>query len=528
MPSRRQFVGSSASALAWTAWPVHRPLRPRADIVLRNGTILDGTGVPGFEADLSVTAGRISAIGRGLPAGSEEIDCRDLVIAPGFVDIHSHGDGSLAQDPLAESLVRQGVTTIVVGQDGSGWRDDATLDRFDRLRPAVNVASMIGLGSLRGDVIGGADRPPTDAELQRMVARVESALAAGACGVSTGLEYTPGGYAATEELIALARPAARRRLPYASHLRNEDDRLLEALEEASSVATGAGCPLQVSHLKAQGPRNWGRMGDALSLLERLRNRGVDAGFDVYPYTAYQTGLTNLFPLWSREGGSARFLERVVGSDGARIRAETLAKVELIGGWNSVLISGVQADADRDVQGRRLGDLSGERAMDPYRLTLDLLTRNEGNVGMVGFAMSEENVERALAHPLSVVCSDGGAFATSGPARRGHPHPRGLGTFPRILGHYVRGRGVLSLSQAVHKMTASPAARVRLGDRGRLAVGLPADLVAFNPETVTDRATFTDPFQYPDGIPLVLVNGTVALRDGARGPRAGRALRPAPA
>jgi N-acyl-D-amino-acid deacylase len=310
-------------------------------------------------------------------------------------------------------------------------------------------------------------------------------------------------------------------------MRNEDDRLLDSLDEAIAVAAGAGCRLQVAHLKAQGPRNWGRMDDALGRLESARRSGLDAAFDVYPYTAYQTGLTNLFPLWSRDGGTAAFLARL--DDPAvqgRVREETLAKVELIGGWNSVLISGVRAAGDSAAQGRRLDDLARELGAEPYRLATDLLRRSDGQVGMVGFAMSEENVERALAHPLSMVCSDGGAVALDGPARRGHPHPRSLGSFPRVLGHYVRDRRVFPLAEAVHKMTGRPAARVRLADRGRIAVGMAADLVAFDPATVADRASYTDPFQYPAGIRLVVVNGAVTLRDQVRSDAGtGRGLRP---
>ena len=527
MPTRRDFLTTGAAALAWTRLP--RPGNgPSADLVLRRAAVFDGTGQPAFEADVAVAAGRITAVGARLAdRGTEEIDLAGLALAPGFIDIHSHGDGSLTEDARAESVIRQGVTTIVVGQDGSSRRVGSFLDDIEsRIRPAVNVASMVGLGSVRGEVVGPDDRPATADELARMVAIVEQALADGACGASTGLEYTPGGFATRDELIALSRPLAARRLPYSTHLRNEDDRLLDALDEAVAVAAGAGCPLQVAHLKAQGPRNWGRMDDAFGRIEIARRAGTDAAFDVYPYVAYQTGLTNLFPIWSRDGGTDVFLRRLDDPAVAgRIREETLAKVDLIGGWNSVLISGVRAPADSAVEGRRLGDLSAARAADPYQLTVELLRRSEGQVGMVGFAMSEENVERALAHPLSMVCSDGAAVAVDGPARRGHPHPRSLGSFPRVLGHYVRDRRVMPLAEAIHKMTARPAARVHVSDRGRIAAGLAADLVAFNPATVADRATYTDPFQYPAGIRLVLVNGAVTLRDGERtAARAGRGLR----
>jgi N-acyl-D-amino-acid deacylase len=527
MPTRRAFLESGLAAALLprvSALPRKRPAD--VDLVLRGGAVLDGRGAAAVEADVAITGDRIVRIGRRLAErGAEEIDARGLAVAPGFVDIHSHGDGSLDEDPRAESVIRQGVTTIIVGQDGSSRDPDRVRALVEQSRPAVNVATMVGLGGVRGAVVGSVQRAPTAIELARMVGMVEAALQAGACGVSSGLEYTPGGFASVDELIALARPLAPRGLPYSTHLRNEDDRLLESLEEAVAVARGAGCGLQVSHLKAQGPRNWSKLGDALALLERAAAGGTNTGFDVYPYVAYQTSLTNLFPLWSREGGFAAFQTRLADAGtGPRIRAETLAKVELLGGWNNVMISG--APEDREAEGARVGDLAGTRGADPYRLVVDLLARSGGRVGMVGFAMSEANVERALAHPRAIVCSDGGAFAVEGPARVGHPHPRSLGTFPRVLGRYVRERRTLSLEDAVRKMTSRPAARVRLGDRGVLEPGAAADLVVFDPASVVDHATFEEPFQYPAGIPLVIVNGRITLRDGERLDRAGRALRPA--
>jgi N-acyl-D-amino-acid deacylase len=310
-------------------------------------------------------------------------------------------------------------------------------------------------------------------------------------------------------------------------MRNEDDRLIEAIEESIAVSRGAGCPLQISHLKTQGPRNWPKLEKVFLLIDAARAARTDIAFDRYPYVAYATGLTNLFPVWSRDGGTERFLARV--SDAAtasKIRQETLAKVELIGGWDNVQISGVRAAEDRDAEGKRLGAYAASRGLEPYEATIGLLTRSNGAVGMLGHAMSEENLEKILAHPLGMVCSDGGGFAIDGPTRRGSPHPRGAGTFPRVLGRYVRERKALTLQQAIRKMTSQPAARIRLMDRGRIAQGKAADVVIFDPATVADRATFDAPFQYPAGINVVFVNGVVALRDGQRSRSgSGRAVRP---
>jgi N-acyl-D-amino-acid deacylase len=310
-------------------------------------------------------------------------------------------------------------------------------------------------------------------------------------------------------------------------MRNEDDRLLDSIDESIEVARLARCPLQISHLKTQGPRNWGKLDEVFRRIDQARSAGMDVAFDRYPYIAYQTGLTNLFPVWSRDGGTAAFFRRLDDPATAdRIRRETLAKIELIGGWDNVLISSVARGGDSSAEGKRLGALAAAKGAEPYDTTVALLRGSNGSVGMVGFAMSEENLERILAHPLGMVCSDGGAFATEGASRRGSPHPRGLGTFTRVLGRYVRERKALTLEQAVRKMSALPASRIRLADRGRLATRLAADIVVFDPATVADKATFEEPFQYPEGIRAVVVNGRVALRDGERtGQAYGRALRP---
>ena len=534
--TRRSFLSQGSSALiALACAPAVITRRDDHDIVVRGGTAFDGSGAEGRELDIAVNEGRITAMaGRIRDRGRAEIDARGLAVAPGFIDVHSHADSSLAEDWRAESVIRQGITTIVAGADGgsraTGAEDRSFTELFatwDRLKPGCNVASMVGLGTVRGAVIGNDDRPATADEIARMRAMVERALADGACGASSGLEYTPGAFASREELAALCRPLAARGLVYATHMRNEDDRLLDSIDESLYVARTAGCGLQVSHLKTQGPRNWDKLDEAFRRLTDARTAGMNVAFDRYPYIAYSTGLTNLFPVWSRDGGIQAFLQRLTNDDTrGRIREETLAKVELIGGWGNVQISSVRSPEDRAAEGKRLGAWAAASGTEPYEAAVGLLRRSEGSVGMLGFAMSEENLERILAHPLGMVCTDGGGFAVDGPTRRGSPHPRGAGTFARVLGRYVRERKALSLPDAIRKMTSMPASRVRLADRGRLAPGLVADIVVFDAARIADTATFENPFQYPVGISAVIVNGAVALLQGERSTSgSGRAVRP---
>jgi len=555
---RRAFVGESAALLAMLAIrrtpALHLPGCKRYDVLIRNGTVFDGTGASGVEADVALIGGRIAAVGRRLGEDATVvIDARGLAVAPGFIDIHSHADGTMFKDPRVESVIRQGVTTVVVGQDGSSHEPsradtDAArhgvtsagtatgktigdfLQQVDTLPSSVNVASMVGLGTVRHVIVGDVDRPATEAELAQMVALVETALASGACGASSGLEYVPGIFASREELIALCRPLASRGLRYATHMRNEDDRLVESVEEAIAIAHGARCGLEISHLKCEGQRNWGKLDAVFARVAEARHGGMDATFDAYPYEAYQTGLDNLFPKWSKDGGTDALLARLADPAATdKLRGAVLEKIDLLGGWNNVMISSVSDSTDHAVEGQRLGAYAASRGADPYVATVGLLTRSHGHVGMVGFAMNEDDIARILSHPVCTVCSDGGAFAVDGPAHVAQPHPRGLGTFPRILGRYVRERHVLTLEQAIHKMTGLTASRVQLGDRGRLAAGMAGDVVVFDPATVTDRATYTDPFQYPEGIHVVLVNGQVTLRDGQRSEqRYGRGLKPRPA
>ena len=531
--SRRDFLATGSALAAGVALgaPAIVAQPAQFDLVVRGGEVFDGSlGAP-RTGDVAIRGSRIVAVGPRIAGRTrDEVDARGLAVSPGFVDIHSHGDGSLGEDPRAESVIRQGITTIIAGQDGSSrGRDPGAIAEWRRttqaLAPSCNLATMIGLGSVRGAVVGDDDRPATAAELQRMVGMVRRALQEGAVGASSGLEYTPGAFASEAELIALCRPLAARRLVYATHMRNEDDRLLDSIRESIAVARGARCGLQISHLKTQGPRNWDKLDEVFATVDSARRGGLDIAFDRYPWIAYQTGLTNLFPVWSRDGGTAAFLRRLDDpSTNGRIKQEALAKVELIGGWDNVMIASVRDATDRAAEGKRLGQYAASLGGDPYDVTVAMLKRNQGSVGMVGFAMSEENLDRILHHPLGMVCSDGGAYAVDGPTRRGSPHPRGGGSFPRVIARYVRERKALTLPEAIHKMTALPASRVRLADRGRIAPGMAADVIVFDANTFADTATYEQPFQYPVGLSLVVVNGRVALRGGTReGKGEGRAL-----
>jgi len=554
---RRDFLACGTAGLAGRAGlgqpaaPWVAASRNRQTLVVRNGTLYDGTGGPPRTGDIAIDGDRIATVGEVAATGAVEIDARGMAVAPGFIDIHSHADLSLLVNPRAESRVRQGVTLEIVGQDGSSigpWSDGAFeltrdryrrdfdveidfrdvggfLDRIDRERPAVNVASMVGHGAIRGLVVGGADRPATASEIERMRALVREALVGGAVGLSTGLEYTPGSFADRDELVALASELRGTIYPYASHMRNEDDRLLAALEEALHVGRVARVAVQVSHLKAQGERNHWKADAAFAAIEAARAAGVDVHFDRYPYIAYATGLSNLFPASARAGGTARFLARLADPETApALERACRDKIALLGSWDAVQISRI-GGSNAYARGRRLGELAAERGEDPYALTVRLLREAGGSVGMIGFGMSEDNTERMLSHPLGMVCSDGGAYAPYGPLSRSSPHPRGYGSFPRVLGYYVRERRAMTLEAAVHKMSGLPARKLGLGDRGVLRAGAVADVVVFDPDAVRDRADFDNPHQYPDGIPHVVVSGVHTIRDGEQsGQMGGRAVR----
>lgn len=551
--NRRTFVWSGgAVAVGGLAAPglILGSKTGRADLVLRGAEVFDGTGAPSRLLDVAVTGDRITAVGDGLAPGTAELDLTGLALAPGFIDIHAHTDLSLFVEPRAESRIRQGVTLDVTGQDGSSilWGERQALERdagyrerygvglgfrdlagfFDRLErepAAVNVASMVGHGSVRGLVVGFDDRPATESEVERMRGLVREALSQGAVGLSSGLEYTPGSFADLRELVGLAEVLREHRLPYASHIRNEDDQLLAAVEECLQVGRMAGVPVQLSHLKAQGERNYWKAEAALAALEAARAGGVEVDFDRYPYIAYATGLSNLFPAALRAGGGSAFLGRLTDAATApEMERAARDKVALLGDWDAVQITSAP-DAVRWAQGRRLGALARERDADPYALAVELLLAGGGSVGMIGYGMDEGNTARLLAHPLAMVCSDGGSYAPYGPLSAAQPHPRAYGSFPRLLGHYVREVGALSLADAIHKITARPAQKLRLVDRGMIRVGAFADLVAFDPATVADGATFEAPHQYPVGVEHVVVNGAVTIRHGEQtGALAGRPVR----
>jgi N-acyl-D-amino-acid deacylase len=521
------------------------------DVLIAGGTVLDGTGAAPRPAEVAIEGDRVRAVER-LPdaAAGQVIDARGLVVAPGFIDMHSHGDFVLPGLPTADSKVHQGFTLEVVGNCGASlapltparrqdvidtaltvpplrWDWTSFGSYLDRLREggtSINVAALVGHGTVRIAAMGTTDARPGAAELESMRDHVRQAMADGAVGLSTGLIYPPGVFADTEEIVALASAAAGAGGLYASHIRGEGDTLLEAIAEAIEVGRRARLPVQISHLKAAGRTNWPKMAEAIALIERARAEGLDVTADMYPYPAGSTGLTALLPTWAHAGGRDALLARLADPAArARLR-EALDGPGLAAdaGWASIVISGCPVTPR--YEGRTIAEIAAERGQPESEAVIDLLREVRAEADMILFMMSEDNVALGLRQPWVMIGSDGEGRAAEGPYSTGKPHPRNYGTCPRLLGHYVRERGVVPLAEAIRKMTSLPAAKLRLRDRGQLRPGAFADVVVFDPATVADAATFTDPHRYPRGIPWVLVNGRPVVAGGRHtGARPGRVL-----
>ena len=553
-PTRRDFVRATGTALAGLALaPPGVCAQSRFDVVIRGGLVVDGTGLAPYPADIGIVADRIAAIGSiAADQARRVIDVAGLHVAPGFIDVHTHSDGDILIFPTADSRVRQGITTELAGNCGASaalvvgagaearrreyrdagveasWTGVASYcDALDKAGISINQALLVGQGTIRTNTIGNIDRRLTADELASVVRAVEAGLDEGAFGLSTGLEYTPGRYTPTDEIVAMARAVGQRGGLYASHIRNEETTLLEAVDEAITIGRESGARVQVSHLKAAGRGNWGKQQGALDLISSARRDGVEVLADAYPYTAYSTGLTILLSAAALEGGRDEMLARL--RDAAwrtRIRREVDEQMAReLGDYALIVIASVRTPANQGVVGRNIVEIARAWGVDPVDAVLRLIEEEAGSVQIIGHGMSPENVERVLRHSLVMVGSDGSSMTPVGRAASTRPHPRSYGAFARILAYYVRDRGILTLPQAIRKMTSMPADQIGLTDRGRIARGKKADLVVFDAGRVKDEATFDQPHQYASGMPHVMVNGVLVVEAGRHtGAKPGRALR----
>jgi N-acyl-D-aspartate/D-glutamate deacylase len=530
-------------------------LSARHDILIRGGLLFDGTGAAGKPVDVAIRDGRIAAVGAGTDdAAAKVIDARGLAVAPGFIDIKTHSDFTLPINPKAESKVRQGVTTEIVGHCGFSvapalpGRVELLRDYLSASAPwlpfkattfadylasfpatAVNAGMLVGHNTLRLMVMGMEDRPPTSAELEAMIVLLEQALDAGALGLSSGLFTAPGSYAQADEMIALCRAVKRYNAGYFTHIRDESNKVLEAVEEAIAIASTCDVHVEIVHLKCSGLDNWGKAARVLDMIAAAKLRGLDVDCDSYPYAAGSNPLKNLMPQWVQAGGVEAMLERLTHKDTrARIRAD-IARDGLnnwgrIPSWDCVRIS-ISPNLPQHA-GRTIGALAAERAQDPIDTVADYLVADKGATRVLVTSICEDDIRDIVRSPLALVGSDGNCVATYGTVSQGMPHPRFYGTFPRIIGHYVGELGVIPLELAVHKMTGATARALKLNDRGLLREGYRADVTIFDPADFRDRATYADPHRYPSGNRTsVIVNGIIVVEDATHtGALPGKVLR----
>jgi N-acyl-D-amino-acid deacylase len=514
------------------------------DLAIENGLIVDGSGSPWYRANLSIKNDVIAAISRlKIKEARQVIDAKGHVISPGFIDMHSHSDLTLMAGADAESKIRQGVTTEVIGNCGESaaplegeavevaqahadeyglkvtWSSLAGyMKKLERLGVVLNVACLIGHGTVRSCVIGFENRAPTPSEMRRMQEHVTVSMQEGAFGFSSGLFYAPGCYAKLDELVALARVVAKFGGFYASHIRDESDGLEKATDEAIAVGIEAGIPVQPSHHKACGERNWGKVKRTLRKIAIARRNGFDVTVDVYPYTAYNTSLSAAIPPWAHEGGDERLVGRLKNQAVRRklkrdMQAGSRSWESMTKGrsWDRFMISSFAEKPS--LVGKTIEQISRKRRCDPYDAIFDMLIEGNAMVGVVVEDMNEQDVQLVLQSPFSMIGSDGESMSTRGLLGKGKPHPRSFGTFPRVLGRYVRQKHVLGLEEAIRKMTAFPANRLGLRNRGLLRQGMKADIVIFNPATIVDTATYLQPKRFPVGIEYVIVNGKVTVSNG---------------
>ena len=521
------------------------------DLIIMNGRIVDGTGNPWFYGDVAIRGDRIVKVGHVGPGRAiRRIDARGMIVAPGFIDMLGQSELNLLIDPRAESKVFQGITTEVTGEGGSpaplndyilkenepffkhfniiaDWHTLAEyFSRLERSHAAINLATYVGATQVRQYVLHDENRAPTAPELDEMRKLVAQAMEDGAVGISTSLVYAPAFYAKTEELIELAKVASRYGGVYATHMRNESNAIMPALDEAIRIGTEANIPVEIFHLKMAGKPNWGKMRDVIAKIEAARARGLDITADQYPYVAGATSLGAAVPPWSHEGGTAKFVERLKDpATREKLKQEMRAPSNNwenfylgAGGGEGILISGVLNRELAKYEGKRINEVArmmGPRDGQPDEIDalFDLLIADNAQTSMIVFLMSEDDVKLALRQPWVSVGVDHGAVAQSGPLAEGKAHPRGYGAFPRILGRYVRDERVVTLEEAIRKMTSLAANRVHLVDRGLLKPGFFADVVVFDPQQIHDVATFEDPNRLSAGMRYVLVNGGVVIFAG---------------
>jgi N-acyl-D-amino-acid deacylase len=526
---------------------------PAYDVLIAGGSVIDGDGTPAVKADIGIRDGHIARIGDlGAADAHRRIDASGLIVAPGFIDIHNHSDYTILLDPKAESMIRQGVTTMVLGEsrsagpvksDGTATREDGVtvnwttlggyFDRVGRQRVATNIASYVGEEQVWTYVKGYDQTPATAAELEAMKTLIGQAMEQGAMGLSTALLMPPSSLATTENLIELSKVAKRHGGIYSTHIRDEGEGVFQAIAEAIRIGTDARIPVDIIHMKIAHKQLWGRANEIVAMVQKARDQGQDIRANVYPYTAGQNNLSSIIPPWAHDGGRDRLLERLrEPAARRRMRQDILAGIPgwynhylaTGDGWGGMQLVSLHHERNAPFQGRRMSELIAARRGDPVEVLFDVLLEEGGSVPTVFFHHSEQDMQLVMKQPWTSIGSDGSAVNADGSTGRGHPHPRYYGTFPRVLGRYVRELHVLTLPEAVRKMTSMNADKIGLKDRGRLREGMWADVAIFDANRVIDRATFDNPHRYPVGIQYVLVNGILTVEaDHHTGALAGRVI-----